>query len=204
MGSDPRLGIPYPESTATNDVPRDIKAVVDKIGPIMAVDLQGTLAARPAAGVRGRYYNATDDALFRDNGTAWVQVTAAPDKTYTPAWTRIPDSNPSFTISVTPNAGFAEYVVDGAMCWVNVHQLLTFNGGTASSSGVNMSLPVTPKSPAGISAEGQNSPLHQSLDATGVKLYVGDWHSGSLWQMNAQFWFRITGWYRVLGTVRTA
>src|SRR5437867_753154 len=40
--------------------------------------LVGTLAARPAASeANGRYYFATDQAggtLYRDNGTAWVQV----------------------------------------------------------------------------------------------------------------------------------
>lgn len=46
--------------------------------------LSGSLAARPAAdGVgNGRYYYATDQAiLYRDNGTAWVQVASPGDLT---------------------------------------------------------------------------------------------------------------------------
>lgn len=40
-----------------------------------AIDKQGTLAARPAAGVIGTYYWATDvPALFRDDGSAWYSV----------------------------------------------------------------------------------------------------------------------------------
>jgi hypothetical protein len=39
----------------------------------VALDGQGTLAARPAAGVQGRYYYATDVGfLYRDTGAAWV------------------------------------------------------------------------------------------------------------------------------------
>jgi hypothetical protein len=89
MPTDPRLGIPYPANTDANDVPRDIKAVVDKIGPLMAVDLQGSLSARPAAGVRGRYYNATDDSLFRDDGTLWVRLTPAPWKNFSSSPSRL-------------------------------------------------------------------------------------------------------------------
>lgn len=40
-----------------------------------AIDKQGTLGARPAAGVRGTYYWATDSSiLFRDDGSAWTSV----------------------------------------------------------------------------------------------------------------------------------
>src|SRR4051794_33091856 len=46
----------------------------------MAIDGQGTLAARPVStvgspGKRGRYYFATDtNQVFRDFGTGWVEV----------------------------------------------------------------------------------------------------------------------------------
>ncbi len=44
-----------------------------------AIDFQGTLGARPAAGVAGRYYYATDNGrVYRDNGSVWVTVTQAP------------------------------------------------------------------------------------------------------------------------------
>ena len=47
---------------------------------LAAIDIQGTLAARPAPGVRGRYYFATDDGpgrLYRDTGTAWTLINVA-------------------------------------------------------------------------------------------------------------------------------
>jgi hypothetical protein len=51
---------------------------------IMAWDVQGTIAARPAAGKRGRYYTSTDETdgpiLYRDTGAAWMRVT--PNPTY--------------------------------------------------------------------------------------------------------------------------
>jgi hypothetical protein len=79
MGTTSRLALPYPEGTSANDVPKDIKALADAIAPIMAVDLQGTLSARPAAGVRGRFYTVAGDSSanngrrFRDDGTTWVE-----------------------------------------------------------------------------------------------------------------------------------
>ncbi|KWW97389.1 hypothetical protein LI90_4361 (plasmid) [Carbonactinospora thermoautotrophica] len=42
---------------------------------LVAIDLQGTAAARPAAGIRGRYYFAADTGrLYRDDGTQWIEV----------------------------------------------------------------------------------------------------------------------------------
>lgn len=54
----------------------EIDALLDVVSPFnLAQDSQGLLAARPAAGRRGRYYLATDiSVLFRDSGTAWVEV----------------------------------------------------------------------------------------------------------------------------------
>lgn len=46
-----------------------------QIENLVAIDQQGTFASRPAAGVRGRYYYATDNGLvYRDNGTGWTQI----------------------------------------------------------------------------------------------------------------------------------
>lgn len=75
MPASTRLALPYPVATDTADVPRDIKALTDKLDPNTAVDYQGTLAARPAAGTVGRYYYATDtQTLYRDTGSAWAAV----------------------------------------------------------------------------------------------------------------------------------
>jgi hypothetical protein len=72
-----RLQMPYPVPDDQVDVPRDIKALAEGVDPNMAVDAQGVLAARPAPGVRGRYYWATDHkVLLRDDGTAWTLVRA--------------------------------------------------------------------------------------------------------------------------------
>jgi hypothetical protein len=44
---------------------------------LAAIDMQGVFSSRPAAGVRGRYYFATDQArLYRDTGSAWIDVSA--------------------------------------------------------------------------------------------------------------------------------
>lgn len=48
-------------------------------------DTQGTLGARPAAGLSGRYYWATDlRTLYRDDGTTWHEIIGrAPIATFT-------------------------------------------------------------------------------------------------------------------------
>lgn len=66
-----------PEWTAgTDPFTRDqMNAFTAALETNMAIDGQGTLAARPAFGVRGRYYFATDNGiLYRDTGSAWVSV----------------------------------------------------------------------------------------------------------------------------------
>jgi hypothetical protein len=46
-------------------------------GVSVARDSQGLFSGRPAAGVIGRYYYATDEGLlYRDTGSAWVQINA--------------------------------------------------------------------------------------------------------------------------------
>lgn len=73
-----RLALPVPLEADTPDVPRDIGALADRLDLIAAFDLQGLAAARPAAGVRGRYYWATDtEVLSRDTGAAWKVISAA-------------------------------------------------------------------------------------------------------------------------------
>lgn len=73
----PRFGVP--RWTAGSDTLNraeldDLSRLLDELG---AIDAQGTAAARPAAGIRGRYYFATDGgvagagALYRDTGLAW-------------------------------------------------------------------------------------------------------------------------------------
>ena len=63
------------ENTHTDDASDEIDSALDpRAYPMLA----GTLAARPAAGVEGRFYWTTDEhILYRDNGTSWVKVAVA-------------------------------------------------------------------------------------------------------------------------------
>jgi microcystin-dependent protein len=71
----PRLALPYPLGADPPDGAGQIQSLANQLDSLVASDQQGTLAARPAAGVRGRYYFATDaGALYRDDGTAWVSL----------------------------------------------------------------------------------------------------------------------------------
>lgn len=82
MATTTRLGLPYPVSNDPADVPADIKKLADKLDPSAALDFQGTFANRPAPGIAGRYYFATDTTqLFRDDGSAWNAIPSVQDIT---------------------------------------------------------------------------------------------------------------------------
>jgi microcystin-dependent protein len=71
----PRLGIR--RWSADTDTPSRAEFDADHaaLDNLVAIDQQGLLADRPAAGVRGRYYWSTDiSRLDRDTGSAWVVV----------------------------------------------------------------------------------------------------------------------------------
>lgn len=79
-----RTGIQAPKgSTDTVSTYDDtVKAAFDILDPLVAIDGQGILSARPVStvgspGTRGRYYYATDTTqLFRDTGTSWAEIPA--------------------------------------------------------------------------------------------------------------------------------
>lgn len=69
---------PNPNRADTADVPRDFLAVINAL-EIDIVYGQGTLAARPAFGLQGRIYCASDQTpkqFFWDNGTGWDPIGA--------------------------------------------------------------------------------------------------------------------------------
>jgi hypothetical protein len=72
-----RLGLAQP---VTSDPVSEYRQSITQNAQVLdqaAVDLQGTQASMPAAGVTGRYFWATDtQTLFRDDGTVWHQLTA--------------------------------------------------------------------------------------------------------------------------------
>jgi len=75
MANTTRAGLPYPPYNAPADVPGDILALATRLDTIIAMDDQGSLGSRPAAGVSGRYYTDTVSGLtYRDNGSAWIAL----------------------------------------------------------------------------------------------------------------------------------
>ena len=81
----PRLSLPVPVESDPADVPADLLKLANaldggstSVAGGVAFDSQGTQSALPSAGVRGRYYYATDTGvLYRDTGAAWVAFTPA-------------------------------------------------------------------------------------------------------------------------------
>lgn len=68
-----RLQIPYPLSTDAANVPADLQEIADAVEAHAAgYRGAGLFSARPAAGVPGTFWYATDvQVLYYDNGTAW-------------------------------------------------------------------------------------------------------------------------------------
>lgn len=77
MQTTPRWGTRYPNADGVGevaDVPLWLSRLATDLDDV-AKDDQGALSARPAAGKRGRYYYATDQLrLYRDTGSAWVEI----------------------------------------------------------------------------------------------------------------------------------
>lgn len=79
MATTPRWGLRYPQGPDVPDVALWMSRLATDLDGV-AMDDQGTLAARPVStvqnpGKRGRSYYATDTGqLFRDHGTGWTEV----------------------------------------------------------------------------------------------------------------------------------
>lgn len=72
----PRLGITRWSNSDTDAFSRvQLDSDHAKLEDLAAIDRQGLRADRPAPGVRGRYYTATDTGvIYRDDGAAWSAV----------------------------------------------------------------------------------------------------------------------------------
>lgn len=117
VNTDGRLGLH--SWTASTDPFTRAQMTADHvaIGELAAIDRQGTLAARPAAGVRGTYYSASDTGqLFRDNGATWVEVPTLPGgalRVGATARTSGDTADARLAVS-TDNSGTAGVAVQGA------------------------------------------------------------------------------------------
>lgn len=71
----PRLGIPQWSAGTDSPSRADFNEAFLDTDNLVAIDIEGTLAARPAASIRGRYYYASDtEEVYRDTGSAWKSV----------------------------------------------------------------------------------------------------------------------------------
>lgn len=73
MSTTPRYGFVYPSSTSPTNVPGDMGTFLDEIDANVVMEYKGLLASRPAFGIFGRRYYATDTGQeFFDTGTSWI------------------------------------------------------------------------------------------------------------------------------------
>lgn len=139
ISTTPRLGLTQWSSGNDSFGRAQLEASLAAIDAQAAIDIQGTAASRPAFGVVGRYYYATDTGvLTRDTGTAWIPVnhTVAPTATST-------------SHLASPLLGQMEFDTDtnqlavwNGSVWVAASNLTMFGAGTATNGS-------TPSLPAG-------------------------------------------------------
>jgi hypothetical protein len=205
MPNTSRLQIPYPSGTTANDVPTHMQNMANALDSL-AVDLQGTLAARPAAGVRGRFYTVAGDSSanngrrFRDDGTTWVELPQLGAwQTWTP--TLSGESGSAYTLTVV-SIDNKEYRLSNDLCYLSYAATWRFNGGPATSNyGVLLTLPFSAHSTQGvIAADVQNGPGRALIATNQDQLVV--YPSDSTWVVDnftPGRWVRINGFYRILG-----
>jgi hypothetical protein len=67
--------LPYPLGTDPPDTDGDIRKLAERLAAVGALYLQDTASARPAAGVDGRLFLATDTGVVSyDTGSAWIDL----------------------------------------------------------------------------------------------------------------------------------
>lgn len=103
-GSTAKFAFPYMNEIDVPDVATASELLAQGIENIIATAYEGTAAARPAFGLFGRWYYATDtSALSFDAGTVWITVgTVTLTGTMTLTNKRIPPRVASVTQSATP------------------------------------------------------------------------------------------------------
>jgi hypothetical protein len=138
----PRYALRYPIAADPDNVPSDMLALATDLDNKMSGFSTGILSARPAAGVTGRRYRATDTGYtYLDIGTAWVsdgrpQSDAAQTVlAYNAAWPTSPlDGQEVDRYSDSGNKQIWRFRYDGSQAagsrWV-------FVGGAAAQFGVS-------------------------------------------------------------------
>lgn len=75
----PRYALPYPVAADPNNPPADLLALATALDNKMSSFISTTFAARPAAGLSGRFHYSTDTKEFAyDTGAAWQSLTGRP------------------------------------------------------------------------------------------------------------------------------
>ena len=134
----------YPGVDDPNDIERYFREQAERLALIAAFDYQGTLANRPAAGERGRFYTVIGDPTasnngrtYRDDGSAWRELLTVADVT-SPGLTAGLNSEGNSYANL-PNLPIGRYI----NAWVNASDALvgsyfkapvisarSYNGGT--------------------------------------------------------------------------
>jgi hypothetical protein len=151
----PRYVLRYPVAADPDNVPADMLRLATDLDNKMRGYSQGTLSARPAAGVSGRVYRATDDGfLYQDTGSAWIIVArpiadVASVLAYNAAWPASPVNGQEtdryadaagtqiwrFRYDAASPAGFRWHCIGGSPLRIaGTARALTANAGTLMTS----------------------------------------------------------------------
>ena len=137
-----RAALPYPTLPDTPDVPRDVKALADRLALIEGAPTY-TSSTRPTPAFEGQLIFESDTSLLmRYDGTTWRPLAARGWKSYTTAWTNGPGGG-GLAIGSGTLEGFYIQVGDLVHYYVRLGRASDTNLGT---TGYAFTLPVDPAS----------------------------------------------------------
>lgn len=164
MPTTTRLQLVTPAGTDPNDFAAAMAALAEGIDDSAAGYGQGARADRPAAGVAGRFYMATDNTveggLFYDTGSTWIRVTPSPWETWTPTKTLIDGGgnvigNVTYIENDSGGATFRYRTLPGLTIEIYVYGNIRFTG-TQRRFGIQYSLPVAPSARTPVASDAMN------------------------------------------------
>lgn len=99
-----RLALPIPDSTDNESLFPGVNSTQMTTLDNAVLYSEGTLAARPAAAIKGRIYKATDTGVYSwDNGSAWLTMDIGPSRGAANIATSQSTSSTTFTTLATPD-----------------------------------------------------------------------------------------------------
>jgi Concanavalin A-like lectin/glucanases superfamily len=184
-GSTSRLALPYPTPTDSVDVPRDVQALANNLDPKASIFAQGTAAARPAAGIAGRFYYATDTGVLSyDSGTDWIASGAGGGESSVLTQAAVLDVGMANQVRAGHQLAVADFTALGLSAPLGLWNLSDVN----DSSGSGRNLTNKGGVPFGVGINGLAATAAVFAGSTGQALYIADTGAADPFRIRTGSW----------------